>query len=169
LCATFFVGFGAGSRLTARLGAWMVIIGGLLVAAAGLALLSGISANGSYLVDLLPGMLVAPVGAGATFVAVTITAMTGEGDAGLASGMLTTAQQVGSALGLAVLVSLAVARTHELHSTGATPPVAAAGGFSLSFGAASGVLAAGVLLTFFAMRSRITSRCDDDRPVVETR
>ena len=171
LCAMFFVGFGAGSQLTPRFGTRPVIVGGLLIAAVGLALLSGVSADGSYLRDLLPGMLVTPVGAGAAFVAITITAMAGTDgeDAGLASGMLTTAQEVGNAVGLAVLVSLAVTRTHELLSTGAVPSVAATGGFSLSFGAASGVLAAGALLAFFTIRSRVAPQAEDGHSVGETR
>lgn len=171
LCAMFFVGFGAGSQLTPRFGARPVIIGGLLIAAAGLALLSGVSADGSYLTDLLPGMLVTPLGAGAAFVAITITAMSGtnDEDAGLASGMLTTAQEVGNAVGLAVLVSFAVTRTHELLSSGATTPVAATGGFSLSFGIAAGVLAAGALLAFFTIRSRASSQVEDLHAEVETR
>ena len=171
LCAMFFVGFGAGSQLTPRFGTRPVITGGLLIAAAGLALLSGISADGSYLRDLLPGMLVTPLGAGAAFVAITITAMegTGDDDAGLASGMLTSAQEVGNAVGLAVLVSLAVSRTYELLSTGAVPSVAATGGFSLSFGAASGALAAGAVLAFFAIRSQGASRAGDSHPVGQNR
>lgn len=170
LCAMYFVGFGTGSQLTPRFGTRPVIIGGLLIAAAGLALLSGVSADGSYLADLLPGMLVTPVGAGAAFVAVTITAMEGTDseDAGLASGMLTTAQEVGNAVGLAVLVSFAVTRAHELLSTGATPSVAATGGFSLSFGIAAGVLATGALLAFFTIRSRITPQVEDVHAEAET-
>ena len=169
LCAAFFVGIGASSELVRRLGARTVITGGLIVAAAGLALLSGVSANGSYPGDVLPGMLVVPLGVGAAFVAVTIAAMegtNGEG-AGLASGVLSFAQQVGNAVGLAVLVSLAVDRTNELLSAGADPSVAATGGFALAFGAAAGVLAAGALLAFSATRSRLVPRVDEDHPMVE--
>lgn len=162
LCAAFFVGIGASSRLVRRLGARTVITGGLIVAAAGLALLSGVSADGSYLGDVLAGMLVVPLGAGAAFVAVTIAAMegTGDEDAGLASGVLSAAQQVGNGVGLAVLVSLAVDRTNVLLSVGVGPSVAATGGFALSFGAAGGVLAAGALLAFFTTRSRVVPRVE---------
>jgi EmrB/QacA subfamily drug resistance transporter len=171
LCAAFFVGIGASSRLVRRFGARTVITGGLTVAAAGLALLSGVSADGSYLRDLLPGMLVVPLGAGAAFVAATILALEGTDgkDAGLASGVLNTAQQVGNALGLAVLVSLAVDRTSGLLSAGAEPSVAATGGFSLAFGAAAGVLFAAGLLAFFVIRSRVAAMGEDGEPVGETR
>ena len=148
-----------------------MITGGLIVAAAGLALFSGVSADGSYLWDVLPGMLVVPLGAGAAFVAVTIAAMEGTNgeDAGLASGVLSAAQQVGNAVGLAILVSIAVDRTSELLSSGADSSVAVAGGFSLSFGAAAGVLAAGALLAFFATRSRVASRVEEDPRMGEHR
>ena len=171
LCAAFFVGIGASSVLAGRLGARTTIAGGLIVAAAGLALLSGVSADGSYLRDVLPGMLVVPLGAGAAFVAITIAAMGGAGgeDAGLAGGVLNAAQEVGTAVGLAVLVSLAVDRANGLLSAGANPAVAAAEGFSLSFGAASGVLAAGALLTLVAVRNRVAPRVEDARPADEPR
>ena len=171
LCAAFFVGIGASSRLVRRFGARTVITTGLLVAAAGLALLSGVSADGSYLEDVLPGMLVVPLWAGAAFVALTIAAVEGTGgeDAGLASGVLSAAQQVGNAVGLAILVSIAVDRTSELLSSGADSSVAVAGGFSLSFGAAAGVLAAGALLAFFATRSRVASRVEEDPRMGEHR
>lgn len=166
LCAAFFVGIGASPRLVQRFGARTVVTGGLTVAAAGLALLSGVSADGSYLRDVLPGMLVVPLGAGAAFVAATILAVGGtdEEDAGLASGVLNTAQQVGSAVGLAVLVSLAVDRTSGLLSAGAEPSVAATGGFALSFGAAAGVLFAAGLLAFVAIRSRVAAPAEDGEP-----
>ena len=163
LCAAFFVGFGAGSQLVPRLGARPVAAGGLIVAAAGLALLSGVSADGSYPGDLL----VVPLGAGAAIVALTILALegtAGEG-AGLASAMLNTAQQVGNALGLAVLVSLAVDRTNGLLAAGADSPVAISGGFSLSFGAAAGVLVAGALLILSAARNRVAAQVEDARPI----
>jgi hypothetical protein len=168
----FFVRYGeAGSRLVPRFGTRLSASGGLVVATVGLALLSGVSAGGSYLADLLPGMLVVPLGAGAAFVALTITALqdTDGEDAGLASGVLNAAQQVGNALGLAVLVSLAVDRTSGMLSAGANPAVAATGGFSLSFGAAAGVLAAGALLALLATRSRIAARAEDGRAVGEIR
>ena len=171
LCFAFFLGIGASSRLVRWLGARIVITGGLIVAAAGLTLLAGVSADGSYFVDVLPGMLVVPLGVGVAFVALTIAAMEGTNgeDAGLASGVLSAAQQVGNAVGLAVLVSLAVDRTNGLLLAGADPSFAATGGFALSFGAAGGVLAAGALLAFFATRIRVAPLADEDRPVVELR
>ena len=171
LCAAFFVGIGASSGLVRWLGARTVITGGLVVAAAGLWLLAGVSADGSYPRDLLPGMLVVPLGAGAAFVATTILAVGGtdEEDAGLASGVLNAAQQVGSALGLAVLVSLAADRTSGLLSAGAEPSVAATGGFSLAFGAAAGALFAAGLLAFLVIRGSAPAPAGDREPAVETR
>jgi len=111
------------------------------------------------------------MGAGAASVAATVLAVGGTGgdDAGLASGLLNASQQVGSALGLAVLVSLVLGRTNGLLSTGADPSVAATGGFSLLFDAATGVLLAAGLVAFFVLRGRAAPRVADALPAGETR
>jgi predicted MFS family arabinose efflux permease len=85
------------SQLMPRIGVKPVMIGGMLIAAAGLLLWSRIQPGGSYLADVLPGMLVLPLGAGAGFVTSTVAAVDGADgeDAGLASGVLNAGQQVG--------------------------------------------------------------------------
>jgi hypothetical protein len=92
-------------------------------------------------------------GLGLSFVSLTISAVSeaGEADAGLASGMVTTAQQVGGALGLAVLVSVATGRTTSLLGTGHSPAVAQLAGSHLAFGVGAGLLAVGAVLAALLM------------------
>lgn len=142
------VGVGVWSQLMPRIGVRWSVATGLLVSAVGLALFTRIGVGSSYAGDLLPAMLVFPLGAGAGFVGGTIAATDGldDQDAGLGSGLLNAAQQVGSALGLAVLVSLAVTRTGDLLATGTAPALAAVQGYRLVFAVAAGLLALGAVL-----------------------
>jgi MFS family permease len=106
-------------------------------------LLAGLPAQASYPVDLLPALLLLGAGAGLALPTVTALAMSDatEADAGLASGLANTSQQIGGALGISVLAAVAAARTAALGGSG---PVALAGGFRLAF-ALAGVLALGAL------------------------
>jgi EmrB/QacA subfamily drug resistance transporter len=108
------IGAGVSQRLLPVIGAREVPIIGTLLAAAGVLLFLRLSADGaSYLVDLLPGIMLASIGMGLTFVPVTLIATSGipDGDAGLASGLFNTSQQIGGALGLAVLSTIATSKT----------------------------------------------------------
>ena len=93
-----------------------------MIAAGGLYWLSRIPVDGSYVSDILPGLLVASIGLGGVFTGVTTAANAGVGEdkAGLAAGLLNTGQQLGAALGLAILSALATARTNSLARTAAT-------------------------------------------------
>jgi hypothetical protein len=126
-----------------------------VLSAAGLALLAGIEADGSYLSDVLPGMLVLPLGAGAGTVAGTIAGVDGvdPDEAGLASGLINATRQMGSAIGLAALVSLALSQTLDLVAQGTDPVVAATRGYALTFAAAAVVMAAGGLIALVGMGS----------------
>ena len=114
-----------GSRLAGRAGYKWPMVGGPLIAAAGLALLAGMGAGGAYLGDVLPGFLVTGAGVGMTMVAATIAA-TGAAppeEEGLTSALLTAAQQLGFALGYAILAGVASSATAS--SSQATPMVRA--------------------------------------------
>jgi EmrB/QacA subfamily drug resistance transporter len=141
--------------LIRRLGVRTVPVIGIVLAAIGLFLFSGIPTHGTYVADLLPGIAIMSIGMGLTFVPVTLIATTGieASDAGLASGLFNTAQQVGGALGLAVLSSLAATRT--AHSQ-AGHAAALVDGFQLAFlvGAAL-MLVAGVLIVALIRRSHV--------------
>ena len=109
------VASGIAQQVIGRLGVLPVVVSGMALAAVGLVMLSRVSADGSYASDVLPGLVVMAVGLGLTFVPLTLIGTTNmaSGDAGLASGLFNTSQQVGGALGLAVLSTLAANRTAD--------------------------------------------------------
>ncbi|MGI5133024.1 MFS transporter [Pseudonocardia sp. CA-107938] len=124
----------ASGRLIARSGARTVLIAGEILLVAGLLLLTR-PPVGSYVVDVLPSMIVLGIGAGLALPAVTTLMMSDATpeDAGLASGLANTSQQVGGALGTAVLAALAAARTDAATAAGATVTEALTSGYHLAF------------------------------------
>ena len=139
---------GGSARLVMRYGLRLPLAGGLLLAAAGLALFARAPVDGGFWVDVLPGMLLLGLGAGVALNPVLLAAMSGVGekDAGLASGIVNTSFMMGGAIGLAVLASGAAARTHALQAAGAHAASALNGGYQLAFaaGAVFALLASGV-------------------------
>ena len=122
---------GISSQLFTRLGTRPVIVGGALLSAGGIYLLSKIPIHGSYVPDVLPGLVMMALGFGAVFVGVTTAANAGvpPDKAGLAAGLLSASQQLGMALGLAVLSAIATARTHHLLAVHAARPEALTSGY----------------------------------------
>ncbi|MBW8804129.1 MAG: MFS transporter [Catenulisporales bacterium] len=133
-------------QLVAKMGIKPTTIGGMVIMSLGLLWASGMPADGSYVTDLLLPQIVIGLGAGLAWVALTVagTAGASEEESGLASGLLNTSQQIGGALGLAILAAVASARTTHLFGTGDSPTQALSGGFgtALLAGAGLGVLAA---------------------------
>ncbi|UYM07086.1 MFS transporter [Solicola gregarius] len=146
VCIIVGVSAGVGSQLIVRVGTRAIIVVGSLVTAAGIFWLSRIPADGSYVTDVLPGMVVLSLGVGSLFVTVTAAANAGVEPerAGLAAALLNSSQQIGGALGLAILSAIATSRTDHLLATGADPTSALTDGFGrgLAVGAAFLVLAA---------------------------
>jgi EmrB/QacA subfamily drug resistance transporter len=130
---TFAVGIAAtvSAQLVTRFGTRPVIVTGALIAAGGLYWLSRIPVHGSYVSDLLGPMLVLSVGAGPVFVGVTTAANAGvpSDKAGLAAALLNASQQLGGALGLAILSAVAASRTSHLLADHSAPPAALTSGF----------------------------------------
>ena len=153
VCVGAGLGAGLGSQLVARTGTRPLIIAGALVGAVGIALLSRIPVDGSYAADLLPGLTIMSVGLGTVFVSVASAANAGvpAERAGLAAALLNTAQQLGGALGLAVLSAIATARTDELLQAHAAVPEALTEGFG------RGLLAGAVFLVAAAIIATRTS------------
>jgi predicted MFS family arabinose efflux permease len=122
---------GVSSQLFVRIGTRPVIVGGAMLSAGGIFYLSRIPVHGSYASDVLPGLVTMAVGFGAVFVGVTTAANAGvpPDKAGLAAGLLSTSQQIGMALGLAVLSALATARTHHLLAAHTARPEAMTAGY----------------------------------------
>jgi EmrB/QacA subfamily drug resistance transporter len=133
IMAAFSLGISA--RLVMRFGLRLPLTAGLLLAAAGLFLFARAPVDGSFVVDVLPGMLLLGLGAGIAFNPVLLAAMSDvkSEDAGLASGVVNTSFMMGGALGLAVLASLAAARAATLLASGADSPTALNGGYHIAF------------------------------------
>ncbi|GAB4588030.1 MFS transporter [Nocardia sp. IFM 10818] len=128
------VAAGLSAKLFARTGTRPFIVVGAAITGLGLLWLSRIPTDGSYLTDILPGMLVMAVGAGAVFVAANTAANAGvpTEQAGLAAALLNTAQQLGGALGIAILTAIATSRTTDELTAGAPTPDAMTSGFQLA-------------------------------------
>jgi EmrB/QacA subfamily drug resistance transporter len=146
------VAAGISSKLFARTGTRPVIVAGSLIAAAGIFYLSRIPVDGSYLTDLLPGLIIMSVGLGAVLVAVTTAANAGvpADQAGLAAGLLATSQQLGTALGLAIFTAIATARTSARLAAHAPPAAALTGGFQRALLACAIFLLAAALIALRA-------------------
>ena len=116
ITAGFAIAGGLASQLVTRVGTRPIVVAGCLVAATGIYWVSRVPLHGSYVTDLLPGFVVMSLGAGSVFVSVTAAANAGvpADKAGLAAGLLNSSQQVGSALGLAILSAVAI--TPHRHS-----------------------------------------------------
>jgi EmrB/QacA subfamily drug resistance transporter len=131
ITAGFAVAGATASQLVTRIGTRPVVVAGCLMAGAGIWWVSRVPLHGSYVTDLLPGFVVMSLGAGSVFVSVTAAANAGvpADKAGLAAGLLNSSQQVGSALGLAVLSAVAITRTSHLIAARAPHLVAADAGY----------------------------------------
>jgi EmrB/QacA subfamily drug resistance transporter len=149
---------GAASQLVTRVGFKPTLIAGLLLIAGGLIWFSRVPAyGGSYAADILGPSLLAAVGLGFAFVSVTIAAVTGTRphEAGLASGLINTSQQVGGALGLAILATVANSRTEALFHAGIhNASIALTEGFQRAFLVGAGFAIAGAVLAAVLISSR---------------
>jgi len=157
LAVTIIVAAGLGGQLVTRFGFKPILAIGMFSVSAGLFWFSGIAVGGSFLSDILGPSLLAALGLGFGFVTSTIAAVSGvqEREQGLASGLINTSQQIGGALGLAILSSIATTRTHHLAATGAASPVRAlTEGFQSAFIAGAAIAMLGVLATLVLIRTR---------------
>jgi MFS family permease len=160
-------------QLIGRIGVRTVALTGMTVATIGLVVLAlTTQVDGSYL-GVLGGLLPVAVGMGLTFVPMTLVATTNveHDDAGLASGIFNTSQQIGGALGLAILSSLAVERTTNwLADLGAAPTaaqqqMALVEGYQLAFMVAAGLMALGAILTALFLRRSDVERIESGETV----
>src|SRR3954454_3070870 len=131
LSLTIFIAAGLGGQLVTRFGFKPILAAGMLFVAVGLAWFSQVSVGGGFLTDILGPSLLAAIGLGFGFVTSTIAAVSGvnEREQGVASGLINTSQQIGGALGLAVLSTIATTRTDHLLASGASAPQALTEGF----------------------------------------
>jgi MFS family permease len=147
---------GISSKLFERIGTRPIIVVGALIAAGGVYWLSRIPVNGSYVADLLPGLMIMSIGLGAVFTGVTTAANAGvpPDKAGLAAGLVNTSQWFGAALGLAIFSEIATNRTNQLLSTHVAPPVALTQGFHLALLASCLFLVGAAVIALWATNTR---------------
>jgi EmrB/QacA subfamily drug resistance transporter len=169
LTGGFIISSGIASQLFGRIGTKPVIVAGAVIAAAGLYWTSRIPVDGSYVTDILPGMLVISLGGGGVFVGVTTAANAGieEAKAGLAAGLLNTGQQVGTALGLATLSALATAHTSSLVGSGHTVADAATQGYARALLGGALIVLAGSVVAMLAPNARQSVQKVEEEPALD--
>jgi EmrB/QacA subfamily drug resistance transporter len=154
--AGIVIGSALSQVLVKKMGVRETTMLGMAIAAAGLFVLAQAEVDGTYLGTLLPGLIPMSIGMGLTFVPVTLIATTNvsDEDAGLASGLFNTSQQIGGALGLAVLATLAADKTASLRPAPSEQAAALVEGFQVAFLGASILMLAGVVLLGALVRRR---------------
>lgn len=152
LAGALVVVAGIAPTVLARVGARATLVGGLVTLVAGLVWLALAPSNADYVTHLLGPSLLIGTGLGAAFITATQLSVDGVegGEAGLAGGLVNTSQQVGGALGLAVLATLAAARTDWLLGSGISERDALTGGFSWVFLGAAGIALTAAVVAMFA-------------------
>jgi EmrB/QacA subfamily drug resistance transporter len=140
--------------LITRFGARTLLFPGLTLVAIGLALFTRAPVDGSYLLHVLPVMILLGTGVGVCFPALMTIAMSGatKSDAGLASGLVNTSAQVGGALGLAVLATLSASRTDHLTAQGDSTAAALTGGYHLAFWIAAALVVAAIVVALVVLQ-----------------
>lgn len=174
LTAGIIIASGLAQQLVGRIDVRWVAIPGMLLAGVGLLLLTSISVDGTYLVNVLPGILVLSIGLGLTFVPMTLIATTGvqQDDAGLASGLFNSSQQIGGALGLAILATLSANATENALTDGGGAPTpadqaqAAVDGFQVAFATGAGLMILGAIVLFAVTRKRDVAMITGEETVV---
>jgi len=142
------------AQLVTRVGVKPVLVAGMTALSAGLLYFTQVSVSGSYVADLLPGFLLVAVGLGFSFVPISIAALAGvhPSEAGLASGLINTSQQIGGALGIAALSAIATSTTADRIGSGSAASTALTDGFQSAFIGAAAIALVGVLVALFAVR-----------------
>jgi EmrB/QacA subfamily drug resistance transporter len=170
LTGGFIIAASISSQLFARIGTKPVVVVGTIIAAGGLNWLSRIPVDGSYVPDILPGLLTVSLGMGGVFTGLTTAANAGVGEdkAGLAAGLLNTGQQLGTALGLAVLSALATARTTSLlHGGHDTLAQASTHGYELALLVGAFIVLAATAIAFLTPNSRQTTTAANEDAMLD--
>ena len=166
--AGIMISAGLASQFAPRVGVRPVAAIGMVLTTGGLLLLTQLPVNGSYLSDVLPAILLSSLGMGAVFMPLTLIATTGlkDSDQGLASGLFNTSQQIGGALGLAILSTLA---TSKMSSAGGSETEALVTGFHWAFAGGAVIMVAALVVMLSLLRKRHVARIEQaasDEPVI---
>src|SRR5215208_7106915 len=154
VAGTAIVWSAVAAQLVTRVGVKPVLVAGMTFLTAGLIFFTQVSVGGSYVTDLLPGLLLIGLGIGFSFVPISIAALAGvePAEAGLASGLINTSQQIGGALGIAALSTIATSRTADAVASGSAVPDALVQGFTTAFLVGVGIAAAGIVAALTLIR-----------------
>jgi EmrB/QacA subfamily drug resistance transporter len=157
------------AQLVTRIGVKPVLVIGMTTLTAGLVYFTQVSVGGSYLGDLLPGFLLIAVGIGFSFVPISIAALAGvqAAEAGLASGLINTSQQIGGALGIAALSTIATSRTDSAVANGSSHAIALVDGFHGAFVAGAIIAALGIVAALTLIRRNELERVEDVEPAFD--
>jgi EmrB/QacA subfamily drug resistance transporter len=164
---TAVVAAGASQALVTKLGVKPVLMSGMVLLGLGLAFFSQVSVGGSYVGDLLPGFLLIGVGMGFSFVPISIAALAGitSTEAGLASGLINTLQQIGGALGIAILATVSTTRSDNLLANGTERAAALTGGFSIAFWVAAAFAVVSLVATIALLRRDDLAAVEEQQPL----
>ena len=156
VAGTAIVWSAVAAQLVTRVGVKPVLVAGMTLMTAGLLYFTQVDVGGSYLTDLLPGFLLISIGMGFSFVPISIAALAGvkDSEAGLASGLINTSQQIGGALGIAALSAVATSTTDSAVASGTALPIALTDGFEAAFIGGAIVAALGVVASLVLIRGR---------------
>src|SRR6266571_1964220 len=154
-------------QLNLRFGPAATLVPAMCFVLAGLLLLARTPVDATYVRDLLPPIILIGLGAGLGFPSLMTLAMSGttEGDSGLASGLVNTSVQVGGAIGLAVLATLATERTSNLVARGQPAPAALNSGYHLAYITGAGLVFVAIAVAVSVLRARVPARAPESEPV----
>ncbi len=169
VAGTAIVWSAVAAQLVTKVGVKPVLVTGMTALTVGLVYFTQVSVGGSYLGDLLPGFLVVGLGIGFAFVPISIAALAGvqPAEAGLASGLINTSQQIGGALGIAALSTIASSHTDSALASGTPMPNALVDGFTAAFVAGTIVAALGIVASLTLIRRRDLEQVPAVEPVAE--
>jgi EmrB/QacA subfamily drug resistance transporter len=157
------------AQLVTRVGVKPVLVAGMMALTGGLVYFTQVSVGGSYLGDLLPGFLLIAVGIGFSFVPISIAALAGiqASEAGLASGLINTSQQIGGALGIAALSTIATSRTDDALAAGSTQAVALVDGFTAAFLVGVAIAGVGIVAALTLIRGDELEQAPEIEPALD--
>jgi EmrB/QacA subfamily drug resistance transporter len=169
VAGTAIVWSAVAAQLVTRVGVKPVLVVGMATLTAGLVYFTQVSVGGSYLGDLLPGFLLIAVGIGFSFVPISIAALAGvqDAEAGLASGLINTSQQIGGALGIAALSTIATSQTENAVAAGTALPLALVDGFTAAFVAGVVIAGAGVVAALTLIRRDELEQAPEAQPAFD--
>jgi EmrB/QacA subfamily drug resistance transporter len=157
------------AALVSKVGVRPLIAGGMAILAVGLILFAQIPVDGTYAANLLPGFLIIALGMALCFVPISIAALAGvsQAEAGIASGLINTSQQIGGAVGIALLSSIAISRTENEIASGTGTPAALTSGFQVAFWVGAAIALVGVVAALVLIRQEEIEVAQDVEPVFE--